>query len=102
MPRRHVRRIAHAIMVLFLLAVFTIMPTVAQDTQTTHIVQRGENLYRIALHYGISVDTLAKANNITNASVIYAGQKLIIPDYNPSPETVENPTVAGTPTKYTV
>jgi LysM repeat protein len=102
MSRRHVPRIAHVIMVLCFLAVFTILPTTAQDTQTTHVVQRGENLYRIALHYGISVDALAKANNITNASVIYAGQTLVIPDYNPAPDTVENPTVAGTPTKYTV
>jgi LysM repeat protein len=89
-------------MVLCLLAIFTILPTAAQDTQTTHVVQRGENLYRIALHYGISVDAIEKANNITNASVIYAGQTLVIPDYNPAPDTVENPTVAGTPTKYTV
>ncbi len=102
MSRRHVRLFAHVIMVLCLLAVFTILPTVAQDTQTTHVVQRGENLYRIALHYGISVDTLAKANSITNTSVIFAGQTLVIPDYNPAPDTVENPTVAGTPTKYTV
>lgn len=102
MSRRHVRRFAHVIMVLCLLAIFTVLPTVAQDTQTTHVVQRGENLYRIALHYGISVDTLAKANSITNTSVIFAGQTLVIPDYNPAPDTVENPTVAGTPTKYTV
>ncbi len=102
MSRRHVLKIAHAIMVIGLLIIFSVLPTVAQDNQTTHIVQRGENLYRIALHYGISVDALTKANNITNASRIYAGQTLIIPDYNPAADTVENPTVAGTPTKYTV
>ena len=80
MSRRHVLRFVYVIMVLCLFAVFTILPTVAQDTQTTHVVQRGENLYRIALHYGISVDALAKANDITNASVIYAGQTLHYPE----------------------
>ncbi len=99
---RQVRRFMHVVIALGLLTVLTILPTSAQDTQTSHIVQRGENLYRIALHYGISVDTLAKANNITNASVIFAGQTLVIPDFNPAADTVENPTVAGTPTKYTV
>ncbi|MEP6984739.1 MAG: LysM peptidoglycan-binding domain-containing protein [Chloroflexota bacterium] len=102
MSRRHVRTIAHVIMVIGLLAVLTVLPTFAQDSQTTHVVQRGENLYRIALKYGISVDALTKANDITNASRIFAGQTLIIPDYNPAPDTVENPTVAGTPIKYTV
>src|ERR1044071_8080824 len=102
MPRRRVLTIAHVIMVIGLLAVFTVLPTIAQDNQTTHVVQRGENLYRIALHYGISVDDLVKANHITNVSRIFAGQTLVIPHYNPAPDTVENPLIAGTPTKYTV
>ncbi len=102
MSRRHVLRFVRIILVIGLLAVMIVLPTVAQDNQTTHVVQRGENLYRIALHYGISVDALTKANNITNASRIFAGQTLVIPNYNPEPATVENPTLAGTPTKYTV
>src|SRR3954470_22611989 len=102
MLRRPVIAIARVILVIGLLGVFTVLPTIAQDSQTTHVVQRGENLYRIALKYGISVDALTKANNITNASRIFAGQTLVIPDYNPAPDTVENPTVAGTPIKYTV
>ena len=102
MFRRPTIVFAQMILVIGLLAGFAISPTIAQDNQTTHVVQRGENLYRIALHFGISVDALTKANNITNASRIFAGQTLIIPDYNPAPATVENPTLAGTPTKYTV
>jgi LysM repeat protein len=102
MSWRHVLRYARTILVIALLAVMTILPTVAQDNQTTHVVKRGENLYRIALHYGISVDALTEANNITNASRIYAGQTLLIPNYDPEPAIVENPTLAGTPTKYTV
>lgn len=45
----------------------------------THVVQVGENLFRIALRYGISLGALAQANGITNAAFIYVGQVLIIP-----------------------
>lgn len=52
----------------------------AQDgAQQTHVVQAGENLFRIALRYGMTVDTLAAANGITNPTQIYAGQVLVIP-----------------------
>jgi LysM repeat protein len=46
---------------------------------TTHIVQPGENLFRIALRYGTTVDAIAQANHIVNPWFIYVGQKLIIP-----------------------
>jgi LysM repeat protein len=45
----------------------------------THVVQAGENLFRIALKYGVTVEALAVANNISNTSLIYPGQKLVIP-----------------------
>lgn len=44
----------------------------------THIVQAGENLFRIALKYNTTVEAIAAANNIVNPSFVYAGQKLII------------------------
>jgi LysM repeat protein len=44
-----------------------------------HIVQPGENLFRIALRYGTTVDALAEANHITNPWFIYVGQELRIP-----------------------
>lgn len=43
----------------------------------THTVQRGQNLYRIALQYDTSISSIVAANGIGN--VIYAGQQLIIP-----------------------
>ena len=43
-----------------------------------HVVQRGENLFRIGLRYGVTVDTLAAANNLSNPRHIYAGQRLVI------------------------
>lgn len=44
-----------------------------------HIVQPGENLFRIALRYGTTVDAIARANNVANPWYIYVGQRLIIP-----------------------
>ncbi|HSJ56096.1 MAG TPA: LysM peptidoglycan-binding domain-containing protein [Anaerolineae bacterium] len=44
-----------------------------------HVVQRGENLYRIALRYGSTVQAIAHANGIGNPNQIYVGQRLIIP-----------------------
>lgn len=54
----------------------------AQDISTNltvHVVQRGENLFRIALSYNLTVDQVAEANGITDASSIQVGQRLIIP-----------------------
>lgn len=60
----------------------------------THTVQRGENLFRISLRYGLNYNTVAAYNGITNAHRIYAGQVLKIPCkdqvvqqpvYNPQP-----------------
>lgn len=53
-------------------------PTVP-STSRVHVVQRGENLFRIALRYGVTVNALAAANGIVNANRIYVGQRLIIP-----------------------
>lgn len=44
-----------------------------------HIVQPGETLFRIAQRYGVAVADLAAANGITDPTLIYAGQQLIIP-----------------------
>jgi len=46
---------------------------------SVHVVQRGENLFRIALRYGTTVQALASANNLSSTSLIYAGQRLVIP-----------------------
>ncbi|NLX08210.1 MAG: SH3 domain-containing protein [Chloroflexi bacterium] len=48
-------------------------------TYRTHVVQTGENLFRIALHYNVPLYTLAAINGIYDVSRIYAGQVLLIP-----------------------
>ncbi|MBN2392891.1 MAG: LysM peptidoglycan-binding domain-containing protein [Anaerolineae bacterium] len=62
---------------------------VTTSTPGKHVVQAGENLFRIALRYGTTVEAISKANGITNAALIYVGQELTIPggtgDETPAP-----------------
>lgn len=51
----------------------------APAEQRTHIVQQGENLFRIGLKYGMSWEVIARANGITDPTQVYVGQKLVIP-----------------------
>lgn len=66
--------------------------------QVIHVVQPGENLYRIALRYGVSVSALAAANGITNPNRIYAGQQLVIPTGGSAPADLS----ASTPGTHVV
>ena len=59
----------------------------ATSTPQTHIVQAGENLFRIALRYGKTVEQFAQVNGITNPARIYVGQKLTIPGAEGDGET---------------
>jgi LysM repeat protein len=65
--------------VVLALSLTLVAPAFAQGT-TIHIVQPGENLFRIALRYGVTVDALAEVNGLSNISRIYVGQRLTIPD----------------------
>ena len=44
-----------------------------------HTVQPGENLFRIALHYGTTVEAIVAANHLPDQHSVHAGQKLLIP-----------------------
>ena len=44
-----------------------------------HVVVRGENLTSIAAQYGVSPKSIQIANKIANPSLIFVGQKLVIP-----------------------
>lgn len=48
-------------------------------TTITHVVSRGENLFRISLRYQTSVAAILQANGLTNPSLIYPNQRLTIP-----------------------
>ena len=47
---------------------------------SSHLVVTGDTLSRIGERYGISVDSLAAANNIANPDLIYIAQELCIPN----------------------
>ncbi len=73
---------------IFFLAVLLSWPLAAtsQDQSdpatgvTIHVVQRGESLWRIARHYGVTVEQLAMLNGLPPTSGIFAGQRLLVPD----------------------
>jgi len=75
-------------------------PALAQGP-VVHVVQRGENLFRIALRYGTTPQAIAAANGITNVHRIYAGQRLVIPGRATAPITPPSPTSSSGQT-YTV
>jgi LysM repeat protein len=51
----------------------------ASTPQSYHVVASGENLFRIALRYGVGVQAMASANNLVNTNQVYVGQRLIVP-----------------------
>jgi LysM repeat protein len=57
----------------------TTVPAAPTGEATTHIVQPGENMFRIALRYGVTVEAIAQANGIANTHMVYVGQRLTIP-----------------------
>ncbi len=69
------------VMLIALLVVVMLLSTTVVLAQQggTHTVQTGENLFRIAIQYGLTVEQIAAANGITNPDQIYIGQVLVIP-----------------------
>lgn len=70
---------ARTMLLVVLVVAALAVPASAQALGQVHFVQRGENLYRIALRYGTTVQAIANANGIRNPSYIWVGQRLIIP-----------------------
>lgn len=46
----------------------------------THVVQPGDNMFRIALSYGITYPQLQRGNCMGSSTIIYAGQRLWVPN----------------------
>jgi LysM repeat protein len=88
------------------LFIFTLaLPSFAQEaSEVTHVVQSGENLFRIALRYGVDMNELATSNGITDSTRIFAGQVLVIPGLKSadSGDVVDNPLIAAAPIIHTV
>jgi LysM repeat protein len=56
-----------------------------------HNVVGGDTLHNIASHYGMDYLEIVQANNLRNAGMIQAGQRLYIPGYQPAPPPVKPP-----------
>jgi LysM repeat protein len=67
------------------------------DGPIIHVVQRGENLFRLAIRYQTTVQAIAAANGIVDVTRIYVGQRLIIPAGNTTPGTTPGNTGANPP-----
>ena len=81
-------------------AIITSLPPLRAQAQrdailTVHVVQRGENLFRIALQYDLFADQVAKANGLSDTDSIAVGQRLIIPLLSDSPQPAISHTVSA-------
>lgn len=54
-------------------------PETSSTGEIIHIVQAGDNLYRIGLQYGFTYQELANYNGITNPDRLEIGQQIRIP-----------------------
>ncbi|MEE9616027.1 MAG: LysM peptidoglycan-binding domain-containing protein [Anaerolineae bacterium] len=72
------------------------VPAAPAAAGATHVVQAGENLYRIALRYGTTVAALTELNGIYNPGHVVAGQTLVIPGSPTMPTVAYQPEHAAT------
>jgi murein DD-endopeptidase MepM/ murein hydrolase activator NlpD len=63
----------------------------SRPESTVHVVAPGENLYRIGLHYDVSVEEIARANGIRDERQLEVGTRLLIP--RPERNAVGKPVV---------
>ena len=71
--------------------------TYRTDNRGYYTVERGDNLYRVALAFGVSRDRLIAINGIADPGFIYAGQRLFIPEFTSVPAPASFPVIQITP-----
>ena len=57
----------------------TATPESAPQAEEIYIVQPGDTLLVVATRYGIGVDDILEANNLSNPDYVFSGQRLVIP-----------------------
>ncbi|HLF26815.1 MAG TPA: LysM peptidoglycan-binding domain-containing protein [Anaerolineae bacterium] len=78
------RRMSFAIVLALIVAL--ILPATASAAPARwycHLVQPGENLFRIGLRYGVGYYQLAAWNNISNVNYVRAGDCLVVSGWYP-------------------
>ncbi len=75
----------------------TPVATVAPGEEEVYVVQAGDSLLAIAGRYGLTLQTIMDANNLTNPDFVFSGQRLVIPraDAAPTAAAQTSPTVAA-------
>lgn len=56
-----------------------IVPKTKEKYFEYYVIEKGDNLYRIALKYNINPELLANLNGLTMNDYIYPGQEILIP-----------------------
>lgn len=81
----------------------TSRPSLDRDAVTKYIVKEGDTLGTIGKKFGVTVDTIRYANNITNIGYLKVGQAIEIPPVNGVVyEVKEGDTIATLATKFEV
>lgn len=77
----------------------TATPTPAPGGETVYVAKPGDSLSAIAFQYGISVQELMAANDLTDPDVLFVGQRLVIPVPGSVPlPSATSPTATTAPT----
>lgn len=85
-----------SLVLLMLLCALFSPAAVRAQTPIIHVVQPGENLFRISLRYGTTVEAIMAANGL-DSIYIYVGQELTIPGASgePAPPPAPTPSTDG-------
>jgi len=75
------KKILVSLFVLFLISPAFPVKAQSPTDNPVYIVQTGDTLTQIAIRFGITVDQLIQANNISDANAISVGTSLIIPGF---------------------
>lgn len=54
-------------------------PAPSPSGETVYVVKAGDSLSAIAFQYGLSIEELMAANDLTDPDMVYIGQRLVIP-----------------------
>ena len=72
----------------------------AAPSEESYVVQAGDTLWSIAQEHGISVSELLAANGLNSSSIIYPGQKIIIPSPGGTAAPQEEEQESSSPSIY--